>query len=141
MFSTNINNKRRAGLRKGQRNQAQRGAKKNSTKSIGGHYSRGWNPISGIVTDKYRTTMRYFINTNFTSASNALTLQYAGNSVFDPEIALGGYQPPGFDNMSALYKNFLVVRSRIKVQVINLSNGPGSVTLYPSNNTTSVTPT
>jgi len=129
-----LHNKRRNKPKKGSRKIAQRGANNSARFTRTLHPQRIWNPISAIAPDINRTNMFYFINTNFTSPSNALTMQFAGNSVFDPEIALGGYQPAGFDQLTQFYSNFRVVASRIKVQVINLSNGPGSVTLYPSNN-------
>ncbi len=52
------------------------------------------------------------------SAGNAAEHAYRANSCFDPVYALGGDQPPGFDQWSAFYKTYQVVQSNIKVEII-----------------------
>lgn len=37
------------------------------------------------------------------------------NDIFDPEFAVGGHQPMGFDQMAAMYNRYLVLGSKITV--------------------------
>lgn len=45
-----------------------------------------------------------------------------GNDIYDPEYALGGHQAFGFDQMSAIYKDFYVKSSSITFSVEGSSN-------------------
>lgn len=43
------------------------------------------------------------------------TYTYRGNGCYDPDVAIGGHQPMGFDQMMQLYKRFYVAGSSIQV--------------------------
>lgn len=50
------------------------------------------------------------------------TLVFAGNSIFDPNVSGGGHQPLYRDQYAAVYNQYRVLGSSIKVDVINVSN-------------------
>lgn len=58
---------------------------------------------------------------------------YRLNSLYDPEFALGGGQPMGFDQWSTFYLKYLVYASRIKLEFIMESVNPIEVFLGPDN--------
>lgn len=81
--------------------------------------------LSGFPTSKV-VRLRYVTQTALDS--NPLTLPiatvvYRANDMFDPEVALGGHQPMGFDQWMALYDHFTVIGSKISVKFINNTNG------------------
>lgn len=51
------------------------------------------------------------------SASTVSTVYMRANSVFDPVQATGGGQPMGFDQWAALYNHYVVLGSKINVQI------------------------
>lgn len=56
------------------------------------------------------------------AAGNVSVVVFSANDCFDPEVALGGHQPRGFDQYMALYDHFTVVGSRIKLWVSTQTN-------------------
>jgi len=42
---------------------------------------------------------------------------FRANDVFDPDHALGGHQPYGFDQLMAMYQHFTVLSSKVTVEV------------------------
>lgn len=41
------------------------------------------------------------------------------NSLFDPEVAAGGHQPRGFDQIAALYERYYVLRAYVEIMCLN----------------------
>lgn len=64
-------------------------------------------------------TLRYIAQKTLTA--NPIASQYGqsaifrANGIYDPDVALGGHQPMGFDQLMQYYKKYTVVRSRIRV--------------------------
>jgi len=57
----------------------------------------------------------------FVSSIPAATLYewtYRANGMYDPEVAVGGHQPLGFDELMTQYKNFCVLGASIDVTVL-----------------------
>jgi len=53
------------------------------------------------------------------SAAGALNLQnFSANGLYDPNLALGGHQPMYFDQLTALYNHYHVMKSKIKITAI-----------------------
>lgn len=48
------------------------------------------------------------------------------NGMFDPDVTSTGHQPMYFDQLSALYNHFTVVKSRITVQFVNNNTAPAT---------------
>lgn len=69
-----------------------------------------------IVSDRAITRLKYNKSHLMVSAGGGpVFLVYRGNSIFDPEFATGGLQPPGFDQWMDFYQRFIVHASKIKV--------------------------
>jgi len=77
-------------------------------------------PLFGLRT---RRLLRYQESTLFTGTANLLaSYVYSANGCYDPNITGTGHQPMGFDQMMAFYNHYVVVRSRILVQVMNTTS-------------------
>lgn len=62
--------------------------------------------------------MRYCQQDLLTSTSGALiTKLFKANSIFDPDQAVGGHQPLGYDQWSAFYNHYVVIGSKINFEV------------------------
>lgn len=72
-----------------------------------------------VQTLKLYKVLRYSDNSQSISsfAGNVAVVVFSANNCFDPEVALGGHQPRGFDQYMALYDHFVVVGSKIKVWI------------------------
>ena len=61
-----------------------------------------------------KTTLRYAMRTEFALPTNGTyTCKLRANDLFDPEFALGGHQPRGFDDFMNIYDKFTVTGSKI----------------------------
>lgn len=86
-----------------------------------------------IIPDRYFVKLRYQCHNNISSIVIA-DYQYRGNSPFDPEVAIGGRQPAGFDQIMTLYNNFRCHGSKITVEFINGQTGQTpAVAIVPVN--------
>lgn len=77
------------------------------------------NPRRGFFgfPDELVTTMRYSDIITLTSAAGAVTSNvFRMGSLFDPDSTGTGHQPYYFDQLSALYNNYVVLKSTLKVQ-------------------------
>lgn len=65
-----------------------------------------------------RTSLRYVVGKKIevTSADAIQYETFRANGLFDPEVSLGGHQPRGFDQMTAIYQTYTVLGSKITVQ-------------------------
>jgi len=96
-------------------------------------------PGFGGIADSLSVKLRYSSIHIVTSTAGAIKdTQYRGNSIFDPEVGVGGDQPYWFDQYAAFYNYYRVAGSSIKVtawnQDSNSSNIPlvGELTVVPS---------
>lgn len=66
-------------------------------------------------------THRYSQNIQYTHVGPNANCQYANfgcNTLFDPWLTIGGHQPLYFDQLSAIYNHYCVMKSRIKVTIV-----------------------
>jgi len=64
--------------------------------------------------------LKYVSYYGFTNTNGALgVVAFRANGMYDPEVAVGGHQPYGFDQLMAMYDHFTVVSSSINVQLVN----------------------
>lgn len=76
-------------------------------------------PAFGLRT---RRRMKYSMHVTFTgSASVVSAYVFSANGVYDPDVTGTGVQPVFFDAMMTLYNHYTVLRSRIRVNIQNLS--------------------
>lgn len=94
-----------------------------------------------IAQPNLSTRLVYGKTGNFSSSTADVThVVIRGNSLYDPEHAIGGGQPLGFDQLSALYNHYKVTASRMEVTMINRHDSQNltnsgrvlGVILYPS---------
>lgn len=62
-------------------------------------------------------------NQTITTGGTMYFNSFAGNSMYDPQISVGGNQPAGFDEMSALYDKWVVYSSTCEATIYTLSTG------------------
>lgn len=63
-----------------------------------------------------KTTLRYVTRQDFAPTSEtAIQAIFLANGVYDPQYAMGGHQPRGFDQFMDVYKTFTVIGSKISV--------------------------
>lgn len=63
-----------------------------------------------------QTQLRFCDVIDFTPSSNTIGLHsFLANSCYDPDYAIGGHQPRGFDEFMEVYKKFTVRGSKISI--------------------------
>jgi len=83
---------------------------------------------------RLRMTHKYSDAAIMTSTSGSLdTYQMKCNGMFDPNQTGTGSQPAYFDQMCALYQHWVVLRSRITIQIF--TTGPTRAVLYVDDDT------
>lgn len=98
-----------------------------------------------VVPDQMFVKMSYLdISAKDTLALGALSNYiYRGNSAFDPEQAVGGGQPLGFDQWSAFYNRYQIMGSKIEVEYLpdpaTAPAQPVQLILVPTDSTTAIT--
>lgn len=81
-------------------------------------------------------THRYHENVFFDpTGSSPSWITYQINNMFSPRV--GGHQPYGFDQMSVMYKNYLVTSVEIKVAIF--ATNPVTLIIHPQHDDTTVT--
>lgn len=83
----------------------------------------------GPLPDKYCVKLPY-VNAPVSldpGAGTPATLVYKLNSLYDPEDAMGGHQPLGFDQMAAFYRSYTVIGCKATV---SFSNSDGTNSQY-----------
>ena len=81
----------------------------------------------------------------YTGSSGMITHSFSANGLYDPNLAVGGHQPMGFDEQMAIYDHYCVLGAKITVNNIttlvsgaepmiwgiNPSDGSGSIVNVP----------
>lgn len=88
-----------------------------------------------IIPDQMNTVIQYSKQINLTGLAGNY-YNFRGNSVYDPDESGAGLQPTGFDELMALYNQFVVNASSIKVHACNniTTGSAGNVylTIFPT---------
>ncbi len=126
-----------------------RNARKKKTKR-NGRRQGGYSLPSGGYSSKQRTrftfldphmyiTLRYAENVSTSVVTVAGSNQvFRLNSIFDPNAAVGGTQPYGYDQVAALYNRYRVLKTRWKI-VFAASTAGYAATVVPINGALSST--
>lgn len=99
------------------------------------------NPASSKVTQQFRcemTYMEYGVSLD-PGAGTAASYVFCANGLFDPNITGVGHQPMGFDQLIALWNQYVVIGGVIKVTFNNYDGAYGQIvgiTLKDSSGTT-----
>jgi len=71
-----------------------------------------------LIPDVFCCKMKYRERLSVASLGGSFGYyQFSSNSLFDPNVTGTGLQPEGFDQLSALYRNYRVVASKISLRV------------------------
>lgn len=62
--------------------------------------------------------LRYVVNDNVNGpgVNSIVVREYRINGLFDPEVALGGHQPMGFDELMKQYEKYTVLKAHIELE-------------------------
>lgn len=109
--------------------------RKNKNKGRKGTNKAGVNPFTLRVAPVSSAIYRFVYAENIgltsgdaaTAASHTMSL----NNLYDPNISGTGYQPIGFDQMSAIWLNYRVLSAKVKLEVFPAS-AAATVGFYPS---------
>lgn len=82
-----------------------------------------------MLPDRLVNKLKYVVHQAIPLSAGAGELTYRANGMFDPEFALGGHQPLGFDQMTAIYDHFTVLNSSIRVTALPASVLGGTLTM------------
>lgn len=55
--------------------------------------------------------------------NSAVVYEFRANGMYDPEVALGGHQPYGFDQLMAAYSYFTVLSSTCRAELLDVVTG------------------
>lgn len=93
-----------------------------------------------IIADKTMVKLKYTTAISLTSAGLIAHHIYRGNSLFDPDLSGGGFQPAGFDQWAAFYNRYRVHASSILVKARDNQTSDGNpfnmLLIMPKNDTT-----
>ncbi len=77
---------------------------------------------SGLVRDKRIHYLRYVSRYSVTVGLGVSTWKFRANGLYDPDVAVGGHQPYGFDQLMALYTDWVVLSSSCHVRSFTRSS-------------------
>lgn len=81
--------------------------------------------LNAPLAQKLITKLKYSSYATLASASGIVAGQVLrGNSVFDPDYSGAGGQPRGFDQLMPLYDHYVVLSSKVTVQITNTGSQP-----------------
>lgn len=87
----------------------------------------------GVCPDVMQVQLKYSTNSLYNAASPNVKV-YRGNGAFDPEFAVGGGQPMGFDQWSAFYRRYRVIACKVTARATNgISTNSSGVFVVPLN--------
>lgn len=88
-----------------------------------------------LIPDRFRAVCKYSEQINLTGLPGSY-YNFRGNGLYDPDESGTGIQPLGFDQMMALYNQYIVHAARIDLHVANnaTTGGAGNVyfTVFPT---------
>lgn len=83
----------------------------------------------GPFPQKSVRTLRYVEEIVFSVVSGYGTFYMSANGLYDPNLALGGHQPLYFDQLMAIYGNYRVTKSQIKLYNVTDFASPSTIRL------------
>lgn len=85
---------------------------------------RGWKPFGNTRVAK----LTYCDNISLDAGVDTLaSRRFRCNGLWDPDVALGGHQPYGFDQLAAVFNRYLVLGAKITITpMVNGAGGPGT---------------
>jgi len=73
-------------------------------------------PHKDAVSTEFRAKLKYFENFGINPGSGSLgAYVFSANGLYDPNITGAGHQPTGFDQLTAIWSEYVVIGAHIKV--------------------------
>lgn len=80
--------------------------------------------------DVFYTKLKYSFDKSLDTAINPVAGSiFTANDLFDPDSALGGQQPMGFDQYATIYNNYIVYACAADVTFLNQNTGANALAL------------
>jgi hypothetical protein len=124
--------------RYGRKRRSRRFRKSGRTRGISWRNKRGisFRRMPTIMPDCLFVKLKYHFPWTAVATAFTFSKQISGNNVYDPNPALGGGQPTGFDEYQGMYEHYECVGSSCRVRLHNNSNTDIiEMFLYPSQGT------
>lgn len=87
--------------------------------------------VTKLLKDKTTAHLRYVDTVTIDpGAASILKHTFSANGLFDPDITSTGHQPLMYDEYSALYKQYRVISSKIKITPVMTATGTGVPGFY-----------
>lgn len=80
-----------------------------------------------ILGKSRKATLRYAAFNQIDGSITPGVVTFRANGMFDPEVAVGGHQPRGFDQLMAFYDHFVVIGATITVYASVVSGGGSAI--------------
>lgn len=77
--------------------------------------------------DKLECVLRYNTTLKFSGVTTGTAQVWRMNSLFDPDLTGTGHQPQQFDQLSAVYSQYCVIASQVKMQIMDTSTNAGAM--------------
>jgi len=88
----------------------------------------------GFVPVRFDTIMDYGYFWKFTEAAGFYDWVIRANSIFDPDVAVGGDSCTGLDQISGIYKHYKVSGCAVELSIVNNdTDDPVNVCIIPNN--------
>lgn len=103
--------------------------------------SKPWNIRMGRqpIPTKLYNTVKYVTAVSMTITAGIGNYKFIANGLFDPDFTAAGHQPQYFDQLTALYNHYTVLKSRIKWTTVLPTSATASVmAIYLDDDTTIV---
>lgn len=98
----------------------------------------GYLRCKGVCPDVMAVQLKY-TSSGTLSGIAPQSLVFRGNSVFDPDFAVGGQQAYGHDQWSAFYRRYRVIGSAISVEAYVTDSGQvGQIAVIPLNTSSAI---
>lgn len=81
---------------------------------------------------RYACKLKYTASVILAGTGTTSQQVYRLNSLYDPDVAVGGTQPMCYDQLSAVYNKYLVTSAKYEVQFTNLNSTAVSVVSVPT---------
>lgn len=122
-----ITQMKRSAARSLSRRRVQGGKKTKRAKSASRGYKIGRQ--MGVLGTTVKTSLKFHSsgNLNVSATGDPEVIVFSANGLWDPEIALGGAQPRGFDELMNLYDHYVGIYVTADVWVTNADTGNGNI--------------
>lgn len=93
--------------------------------------AKGFQWRAKLLPDKLAIKFKYSTQ-KFLTGTHSQIVYMCGNSAYDPDPAVGGAQPPLYDEIATMYSTYKVIGAKCSCTFINEGPAPATVYIYPT---------